>query len=244
MFKLCDKIYPREEFISKIRSTQVEWQTMPGKDRNKVANISASFDIETSSFMYGDNKCAIMYIWQFGFNGMVTTGRTWEEFVNLLEEISMYMRLQYGYRHLIIYVHNLSYEFQFMRKWLEWAKIFSLDKRKPLKAVTYNGFEFRCSYLLSGYSLAKLGGELTRYEVSKKEGQLNYDLIRTPITPLTEKELEYCVYDVLVVMAYIQEKIENEGGISKIPLTKTGYVRNYCREKCLYVPWENSPKTC
>lgn len=234
MFKLHDEIYSNSEFLKIMQSTQVDCQTTRGKV--KYCNIPASFDIETSSFMYGEEKCAIMYIWQFCVNGYVTVGRTWEEFINLLDELSKILGLNADYKHLVIYVHNLSFEFQFMRKWLEWYKVFSLKKRQPLKAVTFNGFEFRCSYLLSGYSLAKVGEELTRYKVNKKVGQLDYKLIRTPITPLTKEELEYCVYDVLVVVAYIQEKIENEGGIIKIPLTKTGYVRNYCREKCLYIP--------
>lgn len=219
-------------------------------------NIPCSFDIETTSFYYDKEtdtnfdykeyqkriaenpyyvceKRAIMYIWQFGINGVVFIGRTWEEFIEFLEVLEKQLALDENTR-LIIYVHNLSYEFQFMRKWFEWQKIFAIDTRKPIYAIT-GGFEFRCSYLLSNYSLAKLSDELTKYKVSKMVGDLDYSLMRNNKTELTEKEMQYCINDVLVVMAYIQEKIEDNGGlITNLPLTSTGFVRNYCRKNTLY----------
>lgn len=195
-------------------------------------NVPCSFDIETSSFYVDGEKQACMYIWQFGINGRCIIGRTWDEFVELCEDLSAFLGLGDGQR-IIVYVHNLSYEFQWMLHRFEWARVFCLDNRKPIFAINTLGIEFRCSYLLSGYSLAKLGDELQRYKVKKMVGDLDYKKIRTSETPLTAKELQYCINDVLVVMAYIQECIEEEGNISKIPLTKTGYVRRYCRNKCL-----------
>ena len=35
-------------------------------------------------------------------------------------------------------------------------------------------------------------------------------------------------------MSYNQEKIEQDGDITKIPLTNTGYVRHYCRKECFF----------
>ena len=196
-------------------------------------NISAAFDIETSSFIseYSE-KTAIMYIWTLGINGYCFIGRTWNEFINAIDALSKFLLLN-SERRLIIYVHNLAYEFQFIRKHFDWYKVFSLDTRKPIYAITDTGIEFRCSYLLSGYSLEKLGSKLVKYKVSKLSGYLDYSLIRHSKTKLTEKELMYCVNDVLVVMAYIQERIEIDGNISLIPLTKTGYVRQYCKSICL-----------
>ena len=85
--------------------------------------------------------------------------------------------------------------------------------------------------MLSGFSLAKIGENLQRYKVNKMVGDLDYNLKRHHKTPLTDKEWKYLINDVQVVVAYIQETSENDGGYHKIPLTKTGYVRNYCREE-------------
>lgn len=200
-------------------------------------NIPCAFDIETTSFIRKsgkeEEKGAIMYEWTLGLNGYVIVGRKWEEFIYVLNATIEELELWENKR-LIIYVHNLSFEFQFMRKWIKWKNVFSLDVRKPVYACTEGGIEFRCSYILSGYSLEKLADQLHEFKVKKMVGDLDYSLMRTYTTPLTEKELRYCINDVIVVMCYIQEKINQDGNITKIPLTKTGYVRNYCRNKCLY----------
>lgn len=166
-------------------------------------------------------------------NGRVVFGRTWDEFITVINRLTSFFHL-YENRRLIMYVHNLAFEFQFIRKRLEWDSVFSIEQRKPLYALTTGGIEFRDSYLLSGYSLAKLGANLQKYHVRKLVGDLDYSKIRHSKTPMTEKEIAYCENDVLVVSAYIQEEIEKAGNITRLPLTKTGYVRNYCRNKCFY----------
>lgn len=209
---------------------EVEW-VRKGK-KGKVANVCAVFDIEATSFYVEERKQCCMYAWVFGLNGRCIRGRTWGEFLDVVDELVEAYNLSLENR-LIVYVHNLAYEFQWFKHYFEWENVFSVDARKPLYAVTKNGIEFRCSYLLSGYSLGKLGENLTKYKVEKKVGDLDYNLMRHSKTPLTEKEWGYILNDGLVVMAYIQEEIERLGRINKLPLTKTGYVRNLCREKCL-----------
>lgn len=222
----------------------------------KYYNCPCSFDIETTSFYidetgnnitykdkeerqkfdptYNPEKRATMYIWQLGLNGRVIVGRTWEEFRNCCVELSKLLHLSEKKR-IILFVHNLSYEFQFISRLFKWVNVFSIDVRKPIYAISTLWIEFRCSYLLSGYSLAMLGKQLTTHKVEKLEGDLDYSLMRNTKTPLTDKELGYCVNDVRVVMAYIQEKLEQEGMLSTLPITKTGYVRQYCRKRCLYL---------
>lgn len=233
MFTLHDGYYTNiDDFISAITAEKLkrcyQWRKRGGYH---VINVPVAFDIETSSFYIADTKQVIMYIWQFAFNGYVIIGRTWNDFLQLLNRLTIELNINIDNR-LYIYVHNLSYEFQFIRKWLKWDSVFAVDDRKPIKALTVDGFEFRDSYILSGYSLEKTGEQLQKYHVNKLVGFLDYKQIRTPLTKLTDDEIKYCINDVLVVSAYIQEQIEMYNGITKIPLTNTGRVRDYCRKNC------------
>lgn len=233
MFTQTDNhIYSVDEFNKVYNDINPDMGTVK---KRKVCyyNVPCSFDIETTSFYDNDEKVGLMYVWQFGIDGRVFIGRTWDEFIDLLDRLKGAFDINIENR-LVVYVHNLSFEFQFIRKLFRWYSVFSIDNRKPIYAVTCTGFEFRCSYLLSGYSLAKVGDNLTTYKCEKMVGDLDYSLKRHSKTPLTQDELKYCFNDVMVVMCYIMERIENDDDITKIPLTKTGYVRNYCRNMCLY----------
>ena len=194
-------------------------------------NVPCSFDIETSSFITGELKCGVMYEWSFCLYGLVIIGRTWEEFVTMINELCDILHLSQNTR-LVCFSHNLNYEFQFLRKWIKWEKVFAVDERKPVYAITERGIEFRCSYILSGYSLAKIGEGFRTYHIQKMIGYLDYRLIRHSKTPLSDDELLYCANDVRVVVAYIAEKIDNGETIANLQLTKTGYVREFCRKMC------------
>ena len=204
------------------------------KNKNEYYNYPVAFDIETTSFRDdNDEQRACMYIWQmcFGDSELLVYGRTWEEFDDFIKLIRKTFRLKKD-RIIVIYVHNLSFEMQFIRKRFTWSKVFALEKRVPLYARTNFGIEFRCSYRLSGYSLETLAKNLTKHTISKLVGDLDYSLPRHSGTELTPREIDYCMYDVRIVCAYISERLEIDGSITKIPLTKTGYVRKSCQLAC------------
>lgn len=217
-------------------------------DKIKYYNLAFSFDIETYSFYknnytnkyYTNNdiknnpkikaeKQAIMYIWQFAYNNNVIYGRTWSEYVLFCNNLKHYLDLS-AKKRIIVYVHNLSYEYQFICQWFNWHDIFATEKRKPLKVVCENGIEYRCSYRLSGYSLDTLSQQLGN--VKKLVGNLDYDIARNSKTVLSQDELNYCVNDVLIITNYINSMINDYGSINNIPLTQTGKIRRVTREKC------------
>lgn len=251
-----ETVFPPMQIADVLAMAVDETYLIGNNKKERFYNLPCSFDIETSSFYRDETgetftyeqvskldktkfeKCSLMYVWQFGINGYVIVGRTWDEFTAMMQTVSETLNLSET-RRLICYVHNLSYEFQFIRKLFEWERVFSIDLRKPIYAITKGGIEFRCSYLLSGYNLAKLADQLNTYHCAKMVGDLDYRLIRHTATPLTEQEIKYCTHDVICVMNYIQERIEEYGNILRLPITKTGFVRKYCRSVCLRTKDEN-----
>lgn len=195
------------------------------------SNNICAFDIETTTIYDGEHHTAFMYIWQFCINGACIYGRTWEEFVRLLKIL-----VEYTGANLIIYVHNLGFEFQFCRQVLQSAyeelEVFAPQKRKPL-IVRTEDLEFRCSWKLSNMTLDKACQNEYGCEYLKAVGDLDYRVYRDTTTELSDTEFGYCMNDVLCLYSYIKAKLSNDNDTLKtIPLTSTGYVRRDCRKAC------------
>lgn len=220
------------DFLSSIGELEQVTKKKRGRGEKCVYfNTPCAFDIETSSWYENKEKRACMYVWQLGINGACLLGRTYEQLKQSITTIQQHIGFDIDHR-LVVYVQDLRYEYQFIKHWFNFVDVFELEDRRPVKAVTAEGIEFRCSYVLTGKSLEKIGKDLLKYKVEKAVGKLDYNKIRHSGTPLTEDEIEYCVNDIKVVMALIAEKIEQDGDITKIPMTKTSYVRRICRDRC------------
>lgn len=216
--------------------SDIEYTTINTNKKVEYLNLEVAFDIEaTSTYINPDEKFAFMYLWTIGFkdSNYIYHGRTWGEFQELIQALSKFFNLSPSKR-LVIYVHNLGYEFQFMRKYFEWEEVFSVELRKPIKAVTTSGIEFRCSYILSGFSLERLAKNLVSHKVEKLVGDLDYSLVRHSETVLTLKEIDYAINDVVIVLNYITEQLEYYGDMNRIPMTNTGRVRRFVRDRCYY----------
>ena len=221
--------YPNtlEEFIDKLSETVYDIH----KNNRKIAyyQIPCSLDIETSSFVKNGEKKATMYIGAIDINHVIYFFRSWNELIEVMDALYEFFRLSDNKR-LLIYVHNLSYEFQFMRKWFAWDKVFALSEREVVYAIT-NGFEFRCSYKLSGYSLSNLA-KIRKLPIKKLDEDYDYKLLRTSESELKEDVYKYLTNDVEIIIYYIEQLLKEEKEISLIPLTKTQYVRRYTRNQC------------
>lgn len=220
-------------FKQKISSQLENWRIIKTNKKISYYNVPIGFDIETSSFYINDKKFGIMYEWTFGIDNYIVYGRRWDEFIELYNILTEVLKT-YDELRAICYIQNFGFEFQFFRKMFKWKNVFAIDTRKPVYAITEEGIEFRCSYILSGYSLENIGKNLVKYKCEKMVGDLDYSKIRHYKTILTDDELKYCENDVQIILNYIREKIENDGDITKIPLTKTSYVRKYCKNACYY----------
>lgn len=139
----------------------------------KVDSNIYTFDIETTSYIILNGKqyntidylsfdkktqeeClfqGVMYIWQFGINETVYYGRTWEEFKLFLERVE-----EWGSKNKkIVFVHNLSWEFQFLRNVFNFKNVYARKSHKVMKCELQNlNFEFRCTLFMTNAPLKKL----------------------------------------------------------------------------------------
>ena len=224
-------------------STKISHHKKKEGEENKKSfcNDIFTFDIETSSGWINEKgevipytagksneywnslqPVALCYIWQFSCNGVVYYGRELTDFLKLLKDLPD--------ANIIIWVHNLSFEFHFLANILEWVEVFARSAHKPMKATAkeFPKIQFRCSYMLTRLSLESWGKQIG---VEKKSGDLDYDILRTPLTQLTDKELSYCEYDCLVLEAGIKDYLKRYASLWDIPLTQTGTVRRVVKDK-------------
>lgn len=202
------------------------------KSRKVYKNLVCAFDIETSPVPFTDYS--IMYIWQFQIGDTTVIGRTWQEFLQFLNRLES----ELGEAWLCIYVHNLSFEFQFLTGIYRFApeEVFAIRSRKVLKCEMMEHFEFRCSYLLTNSSLANFTRKMGIEHEKKSSVEYNHRKYRTPQTPLTPAELEYCTNDVVGLVEALKVKMKRDGdNLYSIPMTSTGYVRRDTKVALRYV---------
>lgn len=162
-------------------------------------------------------------------------GRTWSEFQEFLERLKEKFNLGVN-RRLVIYAHNLAFEFQFTRNFIDVENVFARKKRVPMKAQFNYAFEFRCSYFLSNMSLEKFIENTPNARFNKQSGDdFDYKKVRLPNTKLTEDELGYCYCDVRGLSEAIAHLLK-EDTIASIPLTSTGFLRRDVRKAVLANP--------
>ena len=219
----------------------------PNKKHESKSTYSENiytFDIETTSYFIINGKIhpsseylmfdekerqnsarATMYVWQLGINDVVYYGRTWnelKEFLNKIEKYDSYIKF--------FWVHNLPFEFQFLKSVFSFKSIFARSPRKPITAImTDYNIEFKCTLQLSNVKLEKLP-DIYGLPVRKLKGDLDYNLLRHSKTKLTRKELSYCENDCLVLYHYIKKELETYKELSKIPMTNTGKVRRELKQ--------------
>ena len=186
-----------------------------------MENVPELYDFSKDSIDYDDyDRVGYMYIWMFSINDSVYYGRTWEElkeFWSILDE--------YIPQKKIVFIHNLSYEFQFLRSQFDFKDVFARTKRKVMKAsLSCYNIEFHCTYMMTNISLEKLA-DTFKLPIKKLVGNLDYDVIRTPLTKLSDHELAYCENDCLVIYHYINLELRDYIRVDKIPITSTGKVR-------------------
>lgn len=225
--------YNRIQNIPCLRDTRSNRGT---KKKKSYKNCMCAFDIETTRLP--DIEQSIMYIWQFSILFLedhhidTIIGRTWTEFELHLSQL----RQDDNEGYYMIFIHNLSYEFQFLRGIYTFSpeEVFAVKSRKILKCEMYSRFEFRCSYLQTNMGLDAFTTKMKVQHTKLSGDKYDYSKMRYPWTDLTDYELQYCINDTIGLLeAMYKRMILSSDNLYTLPLTSTGYVRREAK-KAMY----------
>lgn len=132
-------------------------ERMVTKNHTYILNIPAGFDIETT----GTDKGAFMYKWQMTFGEYLISGRTWDEWMYLMEEIQkaykfctekvkMKKSTHTNVHTFILWIANQGYEYQFLcRKQWNGANIVCMDTKSETCDVFADGMRRPLKTMLS-----------------------------------------------------------------------------------------------
>lgn len=221
--KLKDWLYNQEPKLYTIKQ---------GKYSNNYWDLKCGFDIETTTYI----DRAYMYIWQIGINNKAFFGNTWEEFNDCLDIINCYIeslnRQKAKEKHkkefkaqAICFIHNIAFEWQFVRKEINITDVFLKSLREPLYFES-NNIKFLDSFQITHMSLAKLA---KRYCTTQKMvGDIDYTILRnaTDGKNLTDKEMKYCENDVLILCEFAEYYFNRFLSNNELIYTETSIVRH------------------
>ena len=216
-----------------------KWGNAGTRQPRKYIDIITAFDIETCACPELPGN-AMMYVWQWCFyypdkpdDYIVIMGRTWDELRLFIQQLLPAIRAYDDRASMVVLVHNLAYEFQFLRTIYDFGpdEVFCLDSRKPAKATMYRKeLELRCTYIHSNMSLAQYTKKMGVKHVKLSGEDYDYKKTRYPWTPLTEEERAYCAHDVIGLCEAYHAEMQLDGdNLATMPLTSTGYVRRICK---------------
>ena len=197
-----------------------------GRKKKKIQYIDcvAAFDIEST--LIQKYKQSVLYHWQFQIKNTTVTGRDWQSFRKFYDRLNK--NIAEGC-YMVVFVHNLSYEFQFLKSIIPVDEVFAMDKRKILYFRS-GRLEFRCSYLLTNQSLSRFLKSMNVKD--QKVTGFDYSKQRFPWTVMTEDEIHYCINDVKgLTQALIKKMKLDHDNLYTIPRTSTGYSRRLSKQR-------------
>lgn len=221
VFQYINK-YKNTNFLNKFGKITIQ----EAHSKKSFLKMYCGFDIETTKTKSGKT---FPYHFQVNINDDYITCRTVEEHLQMINFLVSKTHVENKHRakpKLLIFIHNMSYEFSFLRKYYDISKLFAKEKRK-LVYFEIDNIIFLDSYLIENKSLANLAKDYN-LPTQKAVGDLDYSKIRNSLTPLTYAEKRYCYNDVKILSEYAEHVyfkiyLEKEG---YMPLTNTQKVRH------------------
>lgn len=188
-----------------------------------------TFDTEVNGF----GMLSMLHKFQICLDGKYALlGDTTDEFIDTInliyDKLSGYEVKGKMQNSLIIFGHNIAYDYYILEpifKKAGWVLDKVLGSATSAKAVTFeNGVTIKCTYKYSEQSLMKVTKGCLH---AKRKGDLDFNKFHHPCTKLDNKELIYCLNDVVGLYEFIQKEMKlcQYKDVYEFPMTKTSRVR-------------------
>lgn len=216
-----------------------------GKRKAKPYKIIGAYDSETCNLVDGLSRSAFPVLHQLGLIDTDielvdasnverhTTVTMFRHTLELYEMLDFIASQEYGYVPVIC-CHNLSFDMYGLAAWLKGkdVRVLAKSQRKPISfSILDDAANVKLviwdTLIFSQKPLSYMGRECG---YAKLSGDWDYDLVRTPETPLTPQEEAYAAHDVYALLAWLGYwcKLNPDIDVSELALrvvSKTGVVR-------------------
>lgn len=212
----------------------------------KPYKIIGAYDSETTNYEEAGRKLAFPILHQLGMLQGIDIQDVTTDNVEKYVDVQMYRHTIDLYEKLdllaestldfipVIMCHNLAFDMYGLAPWLERheIKVLAKSERKPITLTVLDELGQPClviwdTLIFTGQGLERMGNDCG---YKKGIGEWEYDLIRTPYTPLTDNEIDYAKRDIYTLFAWFGWWLRRNPDIdpSRLALnvvTKTGIVR-------------------
>lgn len=218
---------------------------MQGRNKPKPYKIIGAYDSETTNISDGLDKSAYPVLHQLGLiNAPIDTLNSgnvenltrlymYRHSIDLYDALDRIANAQVDYVPVIC-CHNLSFDMYGLAPWFAEhdIKVLAKSQRKPISFTVLDANDQPClviwdTLVFAQKSLAYMGEECG---YAKLVGDWNYNLIRTPNTPLTKLEEAYAAHDIYTLLAWLGYWCSlnpeiNPADLALRVVSKTGVVR-------------------
>ena len=215
---------------------KITYSRRSGRGRNDTwSNAIIMADTETSKKPDSEENhvCAwTISIRAFDQNIVTLYGHTPVEMCRCFKKIRNHLSGD----HMIVFFHNLPYDYVFLRKFLftkfgHPEKQLNVKSHYPLFINFAGGIQFRDSLILAQRSLEKWADDMS-VEHKKAVGLWDYDKIRNQDEEFTKDELEYIEHDTLAGVECINALMNAlNKKLWSLPYTATGIPREEVRKR-------------
>lgn len=197
-------------------------------------NVIIMADTETSKEIAGTVCKNYVVAWTlsvraYGMNLCTLYGSRPSEFIECVNRMVTAMPGEFT----VVYIHNLPYDWVFLRKFMfaAWGTPLhqlNVKSHYPISIEFQNGIILKDSLILSQRSLDKWAKDMDVVH-KKASGFWDYDKVRNQGERFTPHEKTYIEHDTLAGVECIQKTMDTLGkSICSLPLTATGIPREIC----------------